>query len=61
MSGWLKQGMLAMVAAGIIMAATPTLVAAKSKGYTIKERRALMKSNSKQWKSIRKDLKKKKG
>lgn len=61
MNVFIKRGMLMALAAGIVMAGTPQAVMAQSAGKVIKERRALMKNNSKTNKIVRAFVKKGKG
>lgn len=61
MNVFIKRGMLMALAAGIVMAGTPQAVMAQSAGKVIKERRALMKNNSKTNKIVGAFVKKGKG
>lgn len=53
MHGLMKHGILAALAAAILVAGTPQIVLAQSAGEVIKERRALMKNNNKTNKIIK--------
>lgn len=61
MHGFMKHGILAALAAAILLAGAPQPVLAQSAGDLIKERRALMKNNSKTGKIIRAFARKGKG
>ncbi len=53
MHGLMKHGILAALAAAILVAGAPQIVLAQSAGDVIKARQALMKNNNKNWKIIR--------
>ena len=53
MRGLLKLGIVAALAAGIVVASTPQIVLAQSAGDVIKARQALMQNNNKNWKIIK--------
>ncbi len=53
MHGLMKHGILAALAAAILVAGAPQVVLAQSASDVIKERRALMQNNNKNWKIIR--------
>lgn len=61
MRGWMKHGILAMVASGIVVAGTAQMAAAQMGESAIKERKAVMKSNSKNNKVVTAYAKKGKG
>ena len=61
MHGLMKHGILAALATAILVAGAPQVVLAQSAGDVIKERRALMKSNSKTNKIVGAFVKKGKG
>ena len=61
MHGLMKHGILAALAAAILVAGAPQPVLAQSAGDLIKERRALMQNNNKNWKIIRAFARKGKG
>ncbi len=61
MHGLMKHGILAALAAAILVAGAPQVVLAQSAGDVIKERRALMKNNSKTNKIVGAFVKKGKG
>lgn len=61
MSGYLKRGLLAGVAAAFLIAGTAVSVPAQSPGEVIKDRRALMKDNSANMKKVKAFLKGKAG
>ncbi len=55
---WVKRGLMAALAMGILVGCTQDREMAQSPGKVIKERRALMKSNSKSFKVIKAFVKK---
>ncbi len=61
MSGWLKHGLMAGLAAGFLFVGTAYVPPADAAGDVIKQRRALMKSNSKASKVFKAFVKKGKG
>ena len=61
MTEWLKRGLMAALAMGILVGCTQDTAMAQSPGKVIKERRALMKSNSKSFKVIKGFVKSGKG